>query len=63
MESPNDIRSWRKEMGLSQEGLARLADISLFTVSRWERGTVAPSKLVLLGLGRLLEDYQGKGGK
>ncbi len=63
LQSAKDIRKWRKKAGLSQEALARLADVSLFTVSRWERGKGGgPSKLVLLGLGRLLENYQkGKG--
>ena len=61
LQSAKDIRKWRKKLGLSQEALARLADVSLFTVSRWERYK-EPSKLVLLGLGRLLENYQkGKG--
>ncbi len=59
LQSARDIRKWRKQLGLSQEALARLADVSLFTVSRWERGKGGgPSKLVLLGLGRLFEDYQ-----
>ena len=62
LQSARDIRKLRKKAGLSQEALARLADVSLFTVSRWERGRGGPSKLVLLGLGRLFEDYQkGKG--
>jgi len=62
LQSARDIRRLRKKAGLSQEALARLADVSLFTVSRWERGGTEPSKLVLLGLGRLFEDYQkGKG--
>lgn len=61
LKSARDIRKWRKKAGLSQEALARLADVSLFTVSRWERGG-GPSRLVLLGLGRIFEDYQkGKG--
>lgn len=36
------LRTWRKTQGLSQEALARLLDISLTEVARWERGERSP---------------------
>ena len=37
-----EIRRFRKALGLSQERLARLADVPLRTVTRWEAGGMEP---------------------
>lgn len=58
LKNGDDIRTERKRLGLSMEKLARLADVGLVSVSRWERGIVQPSKLVLRGLQGFLEDYR-----
>ena len=39
------IRAWRLRLGFTQEGLARALNVTFSTVSRWENGHVAPSKL------------------
>ncbi len=35
---PEDIKKFREEEGLTQEDLARLLNVSVTTVSRWETG-------------------------
>lgn len=37
----------RRQLGLSQEGLARELGVSFATVNRWENAQVKPSKLVM----------------
>ena len=39
------IRTWRRKIGLTQEGLAQALSVTFSTVSRWENGHVKPSKL------------------
>lgn len=39
------IKSVRKELGLSQEQLARELSISFSTVNRWENGKTNPSQM------------------
>jgi len=39
------IRTWRRRIGLAQEGLAQALSVTFSTVSRWENGHVRPSKL------------------
>lgn len=36
------VRRYRKAAGYTQEALARVLGVSLFTVSRWERGENKP---------------------
>ena len=33
----NDLKDWRKGLNISQEHLARILDISVSTVARWEQ--------------------------
>lgn len=40
---PKQLREKRKRMGLSQEKLARLLDVSHVTIGSWEAGKTAPS--------------------
>ncbi len=60
------VRAARKAVGLSQEGLARQADVSLNVVSRLERGSIADPHISTLSriadglgvpVGELLEDF------
>ena len=39
------IRNMRKQLGLSQEQLARRVGVSQVTISEWERGVAYPSKI------------------
>jgi len=44
---PNVVRNVRKQLGLSQEGLAHALGVSFATVNRWENRKTKPSKLAL----------------
>jgi putative transcriptional regulator len=46
------IRSWRRRVGLTQEGLAEALSVTFSTVSRWENGHVTPSNLAWRALER-----------
>ncbi len=46
------IRTWRRKIGLTQEGLAQALSVTFSTVSRWENGHVKPSKLARKALER-----------
>ena len=50
------IRSWRRRIGLTQEGLAQALSVTFSTVSRWENGHVKPSKLAWKALEQLASD-------
>jgi len=43
---PRAVTALRKGSGLSQEKAARLLDVTLSTVSKWERGEVTPQPMV-----------------
>jgi len=47
------IRTWRRKIGLTQEGLAQALSVTFSTVSRWENGHVKPSKLAWKALEQL----------
>ncbi|MCK4822226.1 helix-turn-helix transcriptional regulator [bacterium] len=42
---PELVKEVRRQLALSQEGLARELGVSFTTVNRWENGQVKPSKL------------------
>ncbi len=42
---PSFIKELRRQLGISQEDLARSLGVSLATVNRWENGQSKPSKL------------------
>ena len=44
------IKEIRKEMGLSQEDLARALNISYTTINRWENKKAKPSRLAIIQL-------------
>ena len=48
-----NIRDYRKRMGLTQEQLAERLNVTLGTVSKWERGTSEPALPYLMGLGEI----------
>jgi DNA-binding transcriptional regulator YiaG len=45
--TPDEIRAWREEAGVSQAQLAELLGVHAMTVSRWERAGGAPPYLRL----------------
>ncbi len=45
MEFRSIVKQVRKELGLSQEQLARELNISFSTVNRWENGRSMPSQM------------------
>ncbi len=42
---PELVKEVRRQLGISQEGLARDLGVSFATVNRWENGKSQPSKL------------------
>jgi len=50
------IRTWRRRIGLTQEGLAQALSVTFSTVSRWENGHVRPSKLAWKALEQLASE-------
>ena len=60
------LREIRRRLGLSQEELARLLNVSCATVNRWEQGKNKPSRLALQNIDafcreRKLPPMSGKG--
>lgn len=66
------VKDVRRQLGISQEDLARELGVSFATVNRWENGKVSPSKLAkaqfeqfcsqMVTAGRLvLEPREGNG--
>ena len=51
--TPEEIRSIRDRLGLSQEGFARELGVAYATVNRWEKGHKKPSALALKALERM----------
>ena len=50
------IRTWRRKIGLTQEGLAQALSVTFSTVSRWENGHVKPSKLAWKAIEQLASE-------
>ena len=48
--TPQQLRSLRRKLGLSQRGLAGLLDYDLRTIQRWEAGDMPIPKVVELAL-------------
>lgn len=46
----------RAELGLSQQGLADLLDVTFQTVNRWENGHFEPTKIVKARLENLMNE-------
>ena len=45
-----NIKKYRKEMGLTQEGLAEAFGITVGAVSKWESGSTIPDIMTLMDL-------------
>jgi putative transcriptional regulator len=58
MMNKESIRELRRELGLSQEGLARKLGVSVITVRRWEKGSFKPSPLALLRIDELTKEIK-----
>lgn len=43
----NALKSYRKRIMISQEKLATILNVSMVTVSRWERGVSKPSQMAM----------------
>jgi len=55
------VKEIRKQLGLSQEDLARELGVSFATVNRWENGQVSPSKLAKAQLNAFCSRMTGEG--
>ena len=51
---PEDIKKFREKEGLTQEDLARLLNVSVTTVSRWETGDTKVTGTAAAILGAIL---------
>lgn len=51
--APEEVKSLREELGLTQEKFAKRIGVHKITVSRWERGEMVPRGLALKALERL----------
>lgn len=49
----NEIRDLRRRLGVTQETLAKLLNVTVWTVNRWEAGRVSPRGARLRALQRL----------
>jgi DNA-binding transcriptional regulator YiaG len=58
---PSLIKEIRKQLGLSQEDLARELGVSFASVNRWENGQVRPSKLAKAQLNAFCTKMAGEG--
>ncbi len=52
---PALLREVRRQLGISQEGLARELGVSFNSINRWENGKVLPSKLARVQLDAFIE--------
>jgi DNA-binding transcriptional regulator YiaG len=50
LRTPQGLRAWRLDHGLSQVQLARLLEVQYQTVYRWENGKIAIPRTVELAL-------------
>jgi len=58
---PSLVKEIRRQLGLSQEDLARELGVSFATVNRWENGQVKPSKLAQAQLNAFCAKRVGEG--
>jgi transcriptional regulator with XRE-family HTH domain len=57
----NELKKWRKDNGYSQASLARVLNVHVMTVSRWETGAREIPPFLRLALRALeLEPQQGE---
>ena len=58
--TPEQIRRLRNKLELTQEGLARLLEVSVRTVAGWEVGQNKPSRLAEKALDRAARKAKGR---
>ncbi len=58
---PETVKEVRRQVGLSQEELARALGVSFATVNRWENGKTVPSKLAQRQFEQFCKDQVKKG--
>jgi putative transcriptional regulator len=58
---PSLVREVRRQLGISQEDLARELGVSYATVNRWENGQSKPSKLARAQLDAFCDRMQEAG--
>jgi transcriptional regulator with XRE-family HTH domain len=58
---PETVKEVRRQVGLSQEDLARALGVSFATVNRWENGKTVPSKLAQRQFEQFCKDQVKKG--
>ena len=58
MMDKESIKELRRQLGLSQEGLARKLGVSVITVRRWEKGSFKPSPLALLRIDESIKEIK-----
>lgn len=57
----DDIETARKALGVSQAKMAQMLGLHQSTISRLERGELAPDKRTLLAVNSLLAQHKGEG--
>jgi transcriptional regulator with XRE-family HTH domain len=60
LKSGADIRRAREKLGMTMVQACEYLDVSIITLSRWERQLIAPSKVVLRGIEALFDEYKSK---
>lgn len=55
--SKNPLKAYRKQEGLTQPDLAAIVGVSVYTIQRWEDGSVSPSGENEVKLGKLIEGF------
>ena len=50
MMKPDELRKWREKNGYTQDELADILGVAMFSVSRWETGTRAIPSFLHLAL-------------
>jgi predicted transcriptional regulator len=61
---PDQLRAARRDAGLSQAALAELADVSVGSIERWERGLLPKRRSRVLGIvWEALEQRLNDGGR
>ena len=58
---PALLRELRRQLGISQEDLARELGVSFNSINRWENGKVSPSKLARTQLETFIEKMASNG--
>jgi DNA-binding transcriptional regulator YiaG len=58
-----EIKQLRTARSLTQDAFAHLLHVSTPTIQRWESGRSTPSPLTVLGIHRVLQEYDERNAK